>query len=403
MRLAKLALLKLAVTATLLTACSSAQTRPPITEGISVTLADVVEQEMIPFRGYAFPPEMLTWLRANRVVMLGEVHGVVEHEELVLALLKELQSTGLRHLLLEGPQAESWLTDQYVLGKITVLPPLAEKYMRSLLAPLREFNNTLLDDQKVHVHQIDINHADWAFPSALAMMRTAGLSHPSVSTFLNAIGTASSTGKNFSAWRKENSKTYLDLLAKLNEKLSVAEPGKSRDTILTMVEVAQESLKIRNIWDTEGENAAHPRREKTIISLVENLLELEPGPVLINMGGFHAQLEHVMGTPKVWVAEHLQKVSAQAKGSVASVYVALARQQAGERVLFDVSDTPEPGELFALINTLTTDSNVYLPLEHKRFGMAPIPVNYLGQVVHHSPQNQFGAYILLRSGQMRER
>lgn len=364
----------------------------------------MVQRELVPFDGATLPTELVSWLRTRRVVLLGEEHGIVEHEALVLALAKALQTSGVRVLMLEGAHAESWLCDQYVLGKAPQLPPLAGRFMSAILGGIRALNSTLAEDERIHVRQVDINHRDWAFPSALALMANQGHSHRAVKDFHASLGAGwekFSTPEEFTNWRKTNAAAYDRSLLQLEQALAAAPDGQATKLIVEMVEIARQSLAVRNIWETDGENAAHPKREEVIKLLVERELERSPGPVLLNMGGYHAQLSHVMGTPKVWLGEYLRRSSPQAKGSVASVYVAVASRYKGDALLFDVKNETTVGELFALVQRRAGKANAYLPLQNEVFRRQKVPVNYGGHVVTHEPQAQFDAFVLLASGHVR--
>lgn len=73
------------------------------------------------------------------------------------ALVRELHEQGVRQLLIESPQMADWLFDDYVTGG--ALEPTFELpafYARQLEA-IREFNDTLPANERVHVRLIDVN------------------------------------------------------------------------------------------------------------------------------------------------------------------------------------------------------------------------------------------------------
>lgn len=360
----------------------------------------MVEQQVVAFEGTDLPLELLDWLRRHRVVLMGEVHGIVEHQALVVALAKSLQGTGTRQLLLEGAQAESWLADQYVLGVADSMPPLSQRYLRAVLQGIRGLNSALPAAERLHVQMVDINHRDWALPASVALMIEQGVRHRAAETFLASLGKGWArfeTPEGFSAWRKANVTAYASSLAKFERALQKEREGDQADVLLEMVQIAKQSLAVREVWELQGEHAAHPQREEVIKSLVERALEHSRGTVLINMGGYHLQLKHVMGTPKVWLGEYLRTASPLARDSVATVYVALARQQRGDETVFDLTAPPVPGELLAMVHAKAGRANAYLPLRHQAFGRK-VPVSYGGNVVNHAPREQFDAFLLLASG-----
>lgn len=175
-----------------------------------------------------------------------------------------------------------------------------------------------------------------------------------------------------------------------------------RGVMREMVEVATESLAIRDEWESRGEDVAHPLREEVIKTLVDRRVADARGPVLVNIGGYHGQRTHVMGTPKRWLAEHLASSSSSSGGSFMSVYVAFARaeQLSGEgRVWFDLREAKRDGELLSRAAACARDEASFLPLDDPSF-REPMPVNYMGHVVTHAPAATFDAYVVLPEGHL---
>jgi hypothetical protein len=385
---------------------STAATPEPTTKAVP-ELGAVLDREMVTFDGPAPPPDLVEWLAGQRVALIGEEHGIVEHDALLVALAAQLQQRGTRALLLEGAQSESWLTDRYARGLTDSLPPLAEKYMHRAIDGIRALNAGLPAADRVHVHQIDIDHRDWAFPQALWLMREQGVKHPAVDAFLASLDvdwTTPDARETHSTRRANDPETYRGALGVLEKALSEDASHPQRELLRRMTRWARESLAIRDVWDTRGEDEAHPMREEVIKQLVERQLDAyagATGPVLLNMGGYHAQLKHVMGTPKVWVGQYLEEKSPRAKGATANVYTAVARRLQEGELVFSVLEDPVPGELFAAMATRAGEKNAFLRLDDPYFADEVLPVSYSGHVVRHAPRQVFDAYVLLARGEKR--
>ncbi|MCR9162589.1 MAG: hypothetical protein ACE37F_18865 [Nannocystaceae bacterium] len=130
------------------------------------------------------------------------------------------------------------------------------------------------------------------------------------------------------------------------EQLAAA-PGTAADPWLAeAVEVARESLSIKAVWAEQGEDAAHPMREEVIKRLVSRHVEASDATVLMNVGSYHVQRRHAMGTPKVWLAEHLADPQGPIGGSVYAVYVNVASaQQLVSNETRELSIDEDPTEL----------------------------------------------------------
>ena len=113
------------------------------------------------------------------------------------------------------------------------------------------------------------------------------------------------------------------------------------------------------------EHAAHPLREELMKELVDAHLKTTAGPLVLNVGGFHVQKRHLMGTPKVWLGEHLASAESEAAGSSFSLFVGVARNPTlfGGPGSCDVPRVPPPGELFAALAREVGDRRVFVPLD----------------------------------------
>jgi uncharacterized iron-regulated protein len=70
----------------------------------------------------SLPDSMVETLGSYKVVLLGEIHYVKEHEKLLGALLESLHAKGFRYLMNEEGTASGLLVDYYIKGKLKELP-----------------------------------------------------------------------------------------------------------------------------------------------------------------------------------------------------------------------------------------------------------------------------------------
>jgi hypothetical protein len=65
----------------------------------------VVERDAVVFETGDLPDRLVTVLAAHDVILVGEFHGITEHEALVGDMVDALATNGLQAVLLEFPQA----------------------------------------------------------------------------------------------------------------------------------------------------------------------------------------------------------------------------------------------------------------------------------------------------------
>lgn len=239
------------------------------------------------------PPQLLADLEQSRVVMLGEHHGYREHHDFLLEVVRAVHRRGGRLLLLEGFDAESWLADAYVRGKVEALSPATAKHFGYTLDALRAFNLGRPEAERVRVAMIDIDHRAAALPLALARMLPHLEARSCIETFLaraswDARRPLDAAQASFEKARTADPDQHLRRLESLRASLadgSCQVGSREQETVAAMVAVAVESLRIRAVWERDGEHAAHPAREEAMKKLVDRRLSTTDGPVVINVGG----------------------------------------------------------------------------------------------------------------------
>lgn len=371
-------------------------------------LESVVAAHVVGFDPPGLPAAIVDRFAEERAVVVGEFHNIRQHVDLVGELVAQLHGRGTRLLLLEGYHAETWLANAWCQGQIDELSVTTEKYFGRLLRRIRTLNLALPESERVQIAFIDINHRAWAVPSALARLMGHRAMPEGTSRFLADIGwdVALSVEQAQELFVQAHEADTSRLMRAMAAYHSALERAQAPRDLLELVDTGIRSLEVRAIWETEGEHVAHPAREDVIHDLVERRLREanaagHRGPVVLNVGGFHAQKRHVMGTEKVWLAERLAQKSSATGGKATTLMVGIARSVQHFGSIpgpFTLETHGPPGELFAIIESQVAPRAAYLPLDDPYFSRSPVDVNYLGQVVRHRPGEQFDAYILLPEG-----
>jgi hypothetical protein len=141
----------------------------------------IVERDAVLFEPTTIPEPMLDALSGHRIVLVGEVHDITHHDAFVGELAAALRPRGFRTLLLEFPQAESWLLDGYALGAIDALLPGAERTYGPLLDRIRAANAALPAGERIRVRAIDVNpRLDDFLPPFRGLLHQVGHPEPLV-------------------------------------------------------------------------------------------------------------------------------------------------------------------------------------------------------------------------------
>jgi hypothetical protein len=349
-------------------------------------LRAVVERDLIRF-GDELPEAMIDRLADHRVLVVGEFHDISEHDALVGDLVVALHPRGLTTVLLEFPQAYSWLLDAYTRGLADTPGEGAERTYGSLLDRIRAANAALPPEQQIAVRAIDVNPTQDNF---LPPFR--GLVH--------ALG---------------QPEVLVDLVAAL-------EGGADPDTALAaaQAELHEDEAVYRGCWgdlgytvlldalDGEVRSVAVRRvragaqrdeaREVAMHALVDRQLAIAPGKALVNVGYFHAQRQRQTGTVDRWLAQRLVEESSGERGEP---YVLVVVPASGEKRIrgrvrrFDVGDESPQNELFRVMQGVAGGVPAFLPLDDEVFRSERIVVNYLPELTVGPPRDAFDAFVLL--------
>jgi hypothetical protein len=329
------------------------------------------------------------------VVLLGETHHLREHWAFVAALMGELEGDGFHQLLVERPQMNDWLIDDYVLGGELAPDWEPPPYFQRRFAALRELNAGLPRDQRIHVRSIDANEDDSGGASdflALFGMLVDRLPDPgAVDLGLPpdyATGSPEAQGQAIAG---------LAATLEANRSLLGASWGVARyDQVAEMVEVEAISIDIREQRKGDDNGAARSR-EDLIKELVERRMGEDPAGTVINIGAHHAQKSPLMGTEQQWLGDFLAHESAVVDGSVMVVGFTSARIElevgaGGTR--FDIGHSASPdNEILRLMAETWPDQTVFLPLDDPVFVDRRVAYNSEDVIYATSLGEQFDALV----------
>jgi len=222
------------------------------------------------------PEGLLDAIAAHDIILLGERHYMLEHQKLLIPLMKSLQGQGRRVLAQEIDQAIGIIVDDYVTGVRNSIPEWALLLNHVLIAGLREYNQTLPVADRIHLEYFDMNHSRDSYQRVL-------YDH---GAFQNEV--CFQALFRYGAYEL-NSVEYRDSVLKIRDELRAQEADFRLswgslwyDRVVHMTDVELDSWERRN----SGSDA---KREDIIYANIEYLLSKYSGKVVINTGGAHAQ------------------------------------------------------------------------------------------------------------------
>lgn len=385
-------LLKYSVVSLVLVALMSACSQ--VTEVSTTDLTQAVERDGVPFSVGQVPDEVIDRLASNRVVLVGETHFLREHDELMAELLRELQARGFRQFLFEWSQAADWLLADYVEDRGLEpgwAPPLSIGGL--LLAAIRDLNRTLPDEERIRVHAIDVNLADYgggdSFSWSLGRLARHLPTPGPLSDFLQG-------GHDIPAGWKRGLWTLRAELAARRSALVESWGEYWYDTVVEMVEVELSSTQIRALRERDYDESVR-LREDVMKRLADRRLSGCRGGTVINVGGNHAQKRRLKGTQQEWLGDYLVHRSQATRGSVIVLAVTAAQilSVAGSGIAdFDLRASPE-NELFRVMNRAWPDQIVFLALDDPMFAQDGIPMNFEGIIHVGAPKRHYDVFLQL--------
>ena len=371
-------------------ACSS-----PTADVTTGELRAVIEADAVVFEDNTVPGPVVDRLAENRVVLLGETHHLREHWAFVAELMSELDDDGFRQLLVETPQMNDWLIDDYVRGGELAPDWVPPPFFDRRFTAIREINAALPAEQQIHVRSIDANE-DFA-----------GGATAFVSLFYSLVRALPETGGLDLTLPVDYPSRSPEAQHQAIEKLS-ATLGDNRsrlgdtwgayryDQVAEMVEVEAVSIDIRD-QRKDDDNGAARSREDLIKQLVERRIAADPGGTVINIGAHHAQKSHLMGTEQQWLGDYLSHESAVVNGSIIVVGFASAHTElevGAGGTPFDIVESASPdNELLRVMAEKWPDQTVFLPLDDPLFEDRRVAYNSEDVIYATSLGEQYDALI----------
>lgn len=360
-------------------------------------LEQIIRRDGVPFHAQSIPDEVLARLASHRVVVVGELHYLREHRELVLELLRELHARGFRQFLFEWTQAADWLLADYVSDgglEPDWRPPL--EIGGAMVTAIRDLNRTLPENERIRVHAIDVT-VDYGGGKAFLGSLDALVKHlPDPGPLATVLSSEYES--------KEDQKNQVEnLQAELGEHQAelIASWGQNwYDTVSELVEVERTSVSIRAIRESNYDKSVR-LREEGIKRLVDRRLQDFPHGTLINIGSTHAQKKRLWGTEIEWLGDYLAHRSPAAGGSVIVVQVVPAHIKAvpGSGIPdYDLKASPE-NELLRVMNQTWPDQIVMLAVDDPLFSSARVPINSDSVIYVGAPMRYFDILILLPAAQ----
>ncbi|MBW6456887.1 MAG: hypothetical protein K0A98_13475 [Trueperaceae bacterium] len=347
----------------------------------------IVERDAILFETDAIPEAMVVRVASKRVVIVGEYHDITHHEAFVGELAAALRPHGFGTVLLEYPQAESWLLDAYASGMADALLPGAERTYGTLLERIRVANADLPPEERIRVAAIDVNpRSDDFLPAFRGLLHQIGQPEP----FLQLVAALEVGGDAPAALAAAQA----DLAA--DEGAYRAAWGDGRyDVVLDALDGEARSAEVRAMRAGAARDEA---REAAMHAMVDRQLAAAPGGAIVNVGLYHAQKTRQDGSIDVWLAERLRTTSDHARGSVFSLAVMPARGEAvirGRPRAFDVGEDSPANELLRVVQRVAEGAIAFLPLRDAAFAEERVVVNYLPRLHVGPPKAAFDGFVVL--------
>jgi hypothetical protein len=346
----------------------------------------------------AIPGALVQDFSQHHIVILGEDHYIQEHHELLVHLVKALYPAGFRQVILELPHAESWMYEDYVLGKLDAIEGRFVYLTQMVLEELRRFNQTLPDDAKIHVYTVDCNHGAETFTDSLRRL-PPNLARWEVIQGLLKVPISSKSDYERAV------KHFARLLADHRRDYAALWGEQWTDRLSEMAEIELQSLPLRNAFSYMAQ------REKLMQSLVERRIQHTPHKTILNIGSYHAQKTRYMGSPITWIAEYLSQHSPSAAGKTYSVCVAplagihITAPREPDPHPFDLLTRSAENEIFRTMAAHADRKAAYLPLRNPLFANYRLPINHGGEGLFGKPiqfsiplSRQFDALIILPEG-----
>ena len=226
----------------------------------------------------SIPDDLINDLSNYKLLLMGEIHYVKEHQEFMGNLLTALHEKGFRYYLQEVGSANSVLIDYYIKGKIEVLPELYLNTDKSLIKILYDFNKGLREedreDEQISYIGFDMNHFSGVYFTTITMLSDL-YNSADLKVYINKMNDNGNDIEGFKAL----------LTGFLNSSIDMDITNVQREKLNWMTQNELDTLNIKEDWsDSKRESYI----EKEVLRAIKNTEKEEK--LIVNCGSWHAQL-----------------------------------------------------------------------------------------------------------------
>jgi len=363
-------------------------------------LTAITNSNIILFNDHNIPEGVIERLDGKKVVVIGEYHGVQEHIDLVTDLALALhEQSHFSQLLIELSHALGWMVEDYVSGLSDDILPFLIQNQQVDLARIRHYNLKLPSEKRIKVHAVDINHnPSFIRASLLSLLEYNTLEYTEIlENFIRQFDNIENIMTDSELFYGLIEALHSDLIS---ERLYLAEAWGETwfNRLVDIAEMELASILCRRPLEQGDVELRSKMREDTIKSMVDGYMENGEGGTLVNIGFYHAQNSHFLGTQNEWLGEYLRSSSPHSKGESYSLVVVPAKGEIkwGDSYRnIDIAAGRRKNELFSTMYRLSSGNTAFLSLDDDIFQNELIHLNYHYELLEINPKRQFDGYILL--------
>ncbi len=365
-------------------------------------LKNIIERDIMVFAEEKFSDEFINKISEYRVVMLGEYHGVKEHDQLVIDLIIKLNNkAGFNQLLLETPHALGWILEDYTAGHIEYLPDFFQSMGMIDLGQIKEHNKNLSDGVGITVHAYDINHNPTFLRASFDfLLKLEILEGKEIREFLKIYTEKSEEIKKDETIFISEVQVFLERLKENKDYFQGIWGELWYERIKEMLNYEIISFNCRKYLENNDVQKRTRLREDVMKDIVDVYIKEDSAKTLINTGLNHAQKKHFRGSDNEWLAEYLVYQGEFSRDNTYVIAVIPARGQLewgriGNYRNVDLISDSKRSELFRLIFEKADKQHAFLPLDDPLFKTKELNINYHFEEIRAIPQViHDGIYIL---------
>ncbi|QNO14348.1 hypothetical protein HYG86_05950 [Alkalicella caledoniensis] len=365
------------------------------------SLKNSIESHVVVFDETVIPTELIERLKDKKAVVVGEYHGIQEHKDFVTDLMLDLNNYNqFDQLLLEMSHSLGWILEDYTWGVLDQLPAYFQSLPQADISRIRDFNQRVPEEERIRVRAIDINHSPIFMGVSLRTMLEIGLIEykEPVEEFLSVFDDNKGIIEDNKAFYKHVEEFYQNLIA---EEANLTEVWGERyyHRILDIVEIEIQSIVCRKPLEEGNVQLRSQLREDFIKNMVDGYLKKNNNGTIINVGFYHAQNSHFLGTENKWLGEYLKHQSPYTNKKSYSLVVVPAKGEIKwgdtEYKTIDITRSGRRDELLRIMKDLAEERRAFLSLDDVLFLEKAIYINYHYTMLNIIPKEQFDGFVLL--------